>query len=181
MCDIISEENVICVASPKGRGTQLNEGFKRSQGEILLFLHADTIISPGAFYILEDWFQKENIQVGKFSLKFDQNHWLLSLYAALSKFDSFWTSFGDQGIIVRRSFFEGIGGFPEWPLLEDVQFFQKSRKETKIHTLPINATTSAEKFARNGFLKQQIFNGVILFKYLLGYSVHDLSLQYEKR
>ncbi len=179
--DIAASMGVVVVSSPKGRGTQLMEGFKRSKGEIIIFMHSDTLISPKAFDILKNCFIKRNMRVGKFYLMFDRPSWLLSAYAGMAKIDSFWTSFGDQGIVTRRDFFEAIGGFPDWPLLEDVRFFQKARAKAKVYVIPAPVITSSERFIRNGFIKQQLFNSFILVKYLFGYSVQKLSQEYERR
>lgn len=178
--DIALGLGALVVTATKGRGAQLREGFKQSRGTLVLFLHADTVISREAFDVLDRYFENQAIKVGKFSLKFDKDDWRLSFYAQMARWDSFWTSFGDQGIVVRRSFFEEIGGFPDWPLLEDVHFFQKARRKTKVHTFPAHAITSAARFVRNGPIKQQVFNGIILMKYLLGSPVSQLSMQYEK-
>lgn len=178
--NIAESMGAVVILSPKGRGTQMMEGFKRSKGDIIIFMHSDTWIAPYAGDVLEKYFVKRNLQVAKFSLKFDNPALLLRIYACMAKVDSFWTSFGDQGIVINRNSFEAIGGFPCWPLLEDVCIFQKARRKFKIHTLPIEVVTSANRFLKNGLIRQQFLNLRILIKYLLGFSVHKLSLEYEK-
>ena len=167
------------VSSGRGRGVQLNEGARHAKGDILFFLHADSLITQEVFPAIERLFKDKNVQVAKCILSFDQKHWLLRCYAQLAKIDSIWTSFGDQGIIVRRAFFNEIGGFPNWPLLEDVNFFQKARSRTRIRTLPSKLITSAERFVRNGIVRQQLFNARIVLKYLLGTPPVELSSEYE--
>ncbi len=179
--DIAASMGVVVMSSRRGRGTQLMEGFRHSQGQILIFLHSDTLISPKLFDILEEHFIKNEMRIGKLRLTFNYPSRVLSFYSYLAKFDSFWTSFVDQGIVVRRDFYEAIGGFPDWPLLEDVCFFQKARKQSKVHTLPVEVVTSAERFIKKGFFKQQIFNGKILIKYLMGFSIQTLSQECERR
>lgn len=78
--------------------------------------------------------------------------------------DQFWRSGNNR----KKEVFEEICGFPDWPLLEDVNLFQKGRKLTKIHTIPAQVITSAERFIRNGLFRQQLFNARIIFKYLCG-------------
>ena len=176
---VIEGKNVNVVSSAKGRGIQLNEGAKRATGEILFFLHADTLVTKEVFPAIEKLFQDNKVLMGKCLLGFDQKNWLLSGYTQFARIESLWTSFGDQGIIVRRKFFEEICGFPDWPLLEDVNLFQKGRKLTKIHTIPAQVITSAERFIRNGLVRQQLFNARIIFKYLCGVSPERLAFEYE--
>jgi len=171
---------VVVVSSDKGRGTQLNAGARLAGGDVLFFLHADTIVTNEVFICIELFFQDEKVNVAKCRLTFDRKSWLLDIYARLARIDSVWTSFGDQGMVVRKKFFAEAGGFPDWPLLEDVAFFQKARKRTIIFTLPAAVITSAEKFVRNGLIRQQLFNARILLKYLCGVPPARLASQYEQ-
>lgn len=178
--ELVRSLGVVAVSSGKGRGTQLNAGARRAAGDVLFFLHADTIVTKEVFTCFEIFFQDELVHVAKCRLTFDRKSWLLDFYARLARFDSVWTSFGDQGMVVRKKFFDEAGGFPDWPLLEDVAFFQKARKRTKIFTLPAAVITSAERFVSNGFIRQQLFNAQILIKYLCGIPPARLAEQYEK-
>ena len=177
--EILRGKNVNVIFSAQGRGIQLNKGAQASTGDIFFFLHADTAVTREVFPAVQKEFQNEAVQVAKCSVSFDGDSRMLSFYARLAKIDSFWTSFGDQGIIVRRGFFEKMGGFSDWPLLEDVAFFQKARKLTKIHTLPVRLVTSAERFVRNGMVRQQLFNAKIILKYLWGVPPARLAREYE--
>ena len=105
---------------------------------------------------------------------------MLSLYAYFTRFDSILTSFGDQCMVVRRTFFNALGGFPDWPLFEDVHFLQKARKITRIQKVPADVTTSSDKFVRNGVIRQQLKNGSLIFQYIRGVSPEKLALQYEQ-
>lgn len=97
----------------------------------------------------------------------------------MTRFDSIFTRFGDQGIVVRKEFFHAIGGFPDWPLLEDIHFLRLARKKTKIYSLPGKVTTSAQRFLKNGIVAQQIFNGYVILRYLLGQSPQELARKYQ--
>ena len=96
----------------------------------------------------------------------------------MTSFDSLWTRFGDQCIVVRRSFFDKIARFPQWSLFEDVGFLQKARKITRIHSFPAKVITSAHKFRKNGFIRQQIYNGWLIVQYLMGVSPNKLYKKY---
>ena len=168
------------IRAEKGRGRQFNEGAANVDGEILIFLHADTLLPANARLIVEQKFSDPKVSVATFALQFDHPHWILSLYSCFTRIDSIWTRFGDQGIVVRKSIFKELGGFPNIPLFEDVQFLQKCRHKTRIYSLPSVVTTSADKFLRNGLVRQQLRNGRLIFKYLLGTSPETLCKEYER-
>ena len=175
---IAHREKTFTTQSAKGRGIQLNAGAKLATGDILLFLHADTLLPKEAFGILREWFSKPAVNVGTFRLRFDTHHPLLNFYGWMTQFDSILTRFGDQVIVVRKKFFENLGGFPEYPLFEDVAFFRKSRKTERIYSFPDFVTTSAEKFLKNGIIRQQMKNGWFLLRFLLGASPQTLYQKY---
>ncbi|MEX1137745.1 MAG: TIGR04283 family arsenosugar biosynthesis glycosyltransferase [Bacteroidota bacterium] len=178
--DIARREGIIVCNSPRGRGIQLNAGARHAAGDVLLFLHADTLVPLDAIAILEEYFHSENTQIGTFRLAFDAKHPLLTFYSFWTRFDSVFTSFGDQGIAMRSAFFHHIGGFPDWPLFEDVLLLQRARRRTQIHSFPSCVTTSARRFLDQGILRRQIHNGIAMMEYLLGVSPEHLASQYER-
>lgn len=161
-----------------GRGIQCNQGAKKAAGEVFIFLHADTVVPLKAFQLLERFFENDAVLVGTFRLAFDENKWLLRAYAAFTRFDSLLTRFGDQCIVIRRSFFEELGGFPDWPLFEDVHLLRMARRRTKIHSFPARVTTSARRFTKTGLVRTQMINGWLMLQYLLGVSPVKLFGQY---
>ncbi len=178
---LLEGKEVVIVRADKGRGIQLNEGARKAAGEILIFLHADTMLPGEAFKVIEKHFKLKHYEIGKCCLKFDKKDWLLSFYSRIARVDSIWTSFGDQVIVVKKEFFDKVGGFPDWPLLEDVAFFQKARKVTKVYTLPVEIVTSAQRFVKNGIVRQQLFNAWIILQYLCGVSPWELAVKYENK
>ena len=168
------------VAGSRGRGSQLNAGAAHATGDLLLFLHADTQLPANAFDLLRGWFARDEVQIGAFRLAFDRDHWLFSVYTYFSRFDSVFTTFGDQCIVVRRAFFEALGGFPDWPLFEDVAFLQKARRLTRVYSFPAAVVTSARRFEREGILRQSLLNGWYVLQYLWGASPWDLASMYER-
>ncbi|MEO6049305.1 MAG: glycosyl transferase family 2, partial [Candidatus Kapaibacterium sp.] len=116
--------------------------------------------------------------VGTLRLRLAGHHPLYGIYSWFTRFDSIWTSFGDQGIVIRRGFYDRIGGFPEWPLLEDVQLLREARRVARIHSLPGEIITSARRFERVGIARQQLRNGGIILRYLLGASPESLARVY---
>ncbi|MDX1664460.1 MAG: TIGR04283 family arsenosugar biosynthesis glycosyltransferase [Candidatus Promineifilaceae bacterium] len=170
----------VCYA-PRGRGPQCNAGANLSTGDVLLFLHADTRLPANAFSLLRREFANRRLQVGTFRLTFDASHWLYDLYTFFSRFDSVFTSFGDQCIVIRRSFFSRLGGFPDWPLFEDVRLLQKARACTTVRSFPAAIVTSARRFEREGVLRQSLRNSWYVLQYLCGRAPETLAARYERR
>lgn len=169
--------------APRGRGTQCNAGAARATGPLLLFLHDDTALPVEAPGVVSNAFADPRTQIACFRLRFDHEHWLLAIYAFCSRFDSSLTSFGDQGILIRRSFFAAIGGFPDWPLFEDVDLLNRARHRTRkrIKKLPAVVTTSTVRFLENGILRQQLLNAELMLRFSLGASPESLRRRYEMR
>ena len=174
-------EGVRVVTAAKGRGIQCNSGAACASGTIVLFLHADTRLPDGAFGFLQSFFQRDDVKVGTFRLSFDASHWLLKSYAYFSRFDSVLTRFGDQCIVVRRDFFDSLSGFPDWPLFEDVHFLRLARRKTRVHSFPIAVATSARRYLKNGIVRQQLRNALLVVRFLLKSSVADLARQYDDK
>lgn len=163
-----------------GRGPQCNRGAQAARGELLLFLHDDTDLPDGALRLIERTFEDSAVGAACFRLRFDKRNRLLGVYAFFTRFDSLFTTFGDQGIIIRRSLFEKLGGFPDWPLFEDVELGRRVRHHSRMVKLPAAVTTSAERFERNGVVRQQLRNAWLMLRFLLGATPETLAASYER-
>ena len=166
------------VACARGRGLQCAAGAAQARGEVILFLHADTILPANAAAVLARYFSRPEVQIATFRLSFDDRSIFLRACAACSRFDSVFTRFGDQGIVVRGSFYRQLGGFPPWPLFEDVEFLRRARRLTRVWSLPAAVITSARRFRRHGVLRQQLKNAGLLLRFLAGVSPERLAAEY---
>jgi len=170
------------IRARRGRGTQCNAGARASTAELLLFLHDDTALPAAAPCVIADAFADPNLGMACFRLRFDRRHPVLAVYAWCSRFDSVWTTFGDQGYLIRRSLFDAVGGFPDWPLFEDVELARRVRRRAgRIRKLRAAVTTSAARFERAGILRQQARNALSMLRFFAGASPCRLAAEYERQ
>jgi rSAM/selenodomain-associated transferase 2 len=177
--DLIAGSNdVRPCRSQRGRGLQCNAGARLATGEVLIFLHADTRLPENAFERLADIFADGRVQFGTFRISFDVNHWFLRFLSFISVCDLGLFRFADQCFVVRKSFFQSLGGFRNWTVFEDMEFFRRARKKTRTLRFPMAVTTSARRFVQNGIIRQQVKNTWLTVQYLLGVSPAELALKY---
>ena len=173
--------NIKVIESKKGRGTQQKVGAKISSNKILVFLHADTWLPADSFTQIEKCFKDQTRLIATFRISFFPQKNILRLVSFFSRFDTLITRFGDQCIVIRREFYEQLGGFPDWPLFEDINLLEKARKYTPIYSMPSTVQTSSRKFLQNGVVKQLIWNAWLVILYKLGRSPSRLAEMYQRR
>jgi rSAM/selenodomain-associated transferase 2 len=161
-----------------GRGAQMNHGAEEAKGEILLFLHADTILPPGGLKMIEATVVRGGIVAGAFSLRFDCQHPLLRLYARFSQINHVLFTYGDQGLFMTRRVFERVGGFEGIPLMEDIEIQQKLRKLGPFIKINRPVITSARRFLSKGIIRQELLNIGLVLLYFAGVSPHMLKRYY---
>jgi rSAM/selenodomain-associated transferase 2 len=140
------------LAAHKGRASQMNAGAKEATGDWLLFLHADTVLPPGAIQRLNEMESDQTIQAGGFMHQFSGDDWRLKLISFLDNFRCIRSRiiYGDQALFVRRALFEQLGGFPNRPILEDVAFCERLIAVTTPLLLSPPVVTDARKFLKMG-------------------------------
>jgi rSAM/selenodomain-associated transferase 2 len=173
-----SVPGVVAFVAAPGRGPQMNAGAAASEAEAVVFVHADTSLPTSALALISQALSDPRVVGGSFRLAFDKPHPLLAISCWFSRFDSYWTTFGDQAVFVRRSVFEAVGGFPDWPILEDVEFRRRLLAAGRLVKLPAAVTTSARRFLANGVFRRQVANGVILALHALGVPARRLQRWY---
>lgn len=164
-----------------GRGRQMNAGAREATGDVLLFLHADTLLPPDAFRLIGEALADREVVGGCFRLAFDREDPWLRTYSFFSRINHPLFTYGDQGLFVRREVFERIGGFREMPILEDVEIQERLRRAGRFVKLRQPVVTSARRFLRYGPVRQQALNVGIVLLYNLGVSPARLKRLYVDR
>jgi rSAM/selenodomain-associated transferase 2 len=163
-----------------GRASQMNVGARKASGDVFLFLHADSLLPGGAISAIHDALT-EGAAWGRFDVTIRGKPWVLKLVAAMMNLRSRATGIatGDQGIFVRRSVFEEIGGFPSIPLMEDVAL----SKLLKQHGGPpaclrARVTTSGRRWEARGPWRTIVTMWRLRLAYALGADPVALSRHY---
>lgn len=135
------------IEAPRGRGSQMNAGARASSGEILVFLHADTSLPPEALRSIDRALGSESVSGGNFSLAFDGESraagFLTRIYPLLRMLGM---CYGDSAIFTRRERFDALGGYRDYPIFEDVDFYRRLRRAGRFVHLDDRAVTSSRRF-----------------------------------
>ncbi|WP_022835973.1 TIGR04283 family arsenosugar biosynthesis glycosyltransferase [Salisaeta longa] len=176
-CAIAASMGASVVRGPRrGRAHQMNHGAAHTTGDALLFLHADTLLPPRGLSPVRRALASH--AAGIFRLSFDVAHPLLRLYAWCTRLPWVRLCFGDRGLFVRRTAFNAVGGFPPWPIFEDLELAARLHRHGPFAFLPQAVTTSARRFERHGLLRQQLQNARLWMGYCLGASPERLAAHY---
>lgn len=167
------------VIGSAGRGRQLNAGAAQTVADILLFVHADSRLPSGAGEAVRAAIAGGAIG-GGFCLRFVPPSPLYDFGARVVCLRSrlFRLPLGDQAQFVRRDQFEALGGFRDWPILEDLDFIRRLKRRGRLAILPGPVLTSARRFERRGPLRTVATNWLIWALFLLGASPEKLARLY---
>lgn len=176
----INDPDVVKVKSPPGRGLQMNAGAALAQGDILLFLHADTELPESAFTAIRSAIEEGHV-AGAFSLAIDSGSLALKVVALFANLRSRLERipYGDQAQFVRSEEFRSLGGFAPIPIMEDVELFGRMRKQgLPITILTGKVRTSPRRWENEGTLRRTLTNWWLRIRYALGASPFTLAKHY---
>jgi rSAM/selenodomain-associated transferase 2 len=176
-----STTNTRVITASKGRARQMNAGAGASRGDILLFLHADTLLPTDAKPIIVETLADPAVVGGRFDVRFDSASRWGRVISALMNRRSRLTgiSTGDQAIFVRRNTFEQLGGFSDIPLMEDIEFSMRLKRAGRIAALTNTVTTSFRRWETQGPLRTIVLMWTLRFMYWAGVSPSRLSVWYK--
>ncbi len=167
-------------SSERGRAFQMNAGAREAAGDIVLFLHADNVISPDSLGNIEKEIQREGVIGGCLTQRIDRQGAIFRLIEAQGNNRARRTKifYGDQGIFVRKDIFERIGGFPNVPIFEDVLFTKKMKGEGKTTVLSDKIMVSARRWEKRGVVRTTLMFNTLLIMFKLGYSLEKIKKLY---
>jgi len=164
----------------RGRAAQMNHAAALATGDVLYFVHADTM--PPTSY-LQDIAQGlyEGYMLGGYRSEFATDNPLFRVNAWFTRFSLGYSYGGDQTLYVDRQLFNQLNGFSEkHVIMEDFDFVRRARKVADFKKIPKNALISTRKYDNNSFLRVSIANFIVFSMYRLGASPHYLKNTYQK-
>ncbi|MFZ3063256.1 MAG: TIGR04283 family arsenosugar biosynthesis glycosyltransferase [Actinomycetota bacterium] len=187
----IAREFAKVIESPTGRATQMNKGAEIANGDILLFLHADTLLPPEAIDCIQEAFTNCEVVGGRFKISLDNQKAIYRIISGLINLrDRFTKGFtGDQGIFIQKDAFKRLGGFREFSLMEDLDLARRMRRTGppehqwragKLVRLPLSVTTSARRWEKHGLIRTILLMWLIRILFLLGISPSWLRPLYDE-
>ncbi|MGE0673191.1 MAG: TIGR04283 family arsenosugar biosynthesis glycosyltransferase [Methylibium sp.] len=179
---VARERADLALLAPRGRASQMNAGAAACPADVLLFLHADTVLPDNADVLVRRatlgpfaW--------GRFDVRIDSPRALLRVVGALMNLRSRWTGIatGDQAIFVRHDLFQRVGGFPDLPLMEDIAICRLLKQQGPPACLRERVTTSARRWERNGTWRTIFLMWRLRAAYFFGADPRELAVQYGYR
>ena len=168
------------IHAARGRAVQMNAGAAAATGDVLIFLHADTLLPRDGFSAIEQALTHQNAVGGAFRLCFNCHQPAYRLVAFItnlrSRLRGIYT--GDQAYFARATSFKAIGGFPNIALMEDLEIIKRLRKSGKVVLLPQYVTTSARRHQKVGLLRSVLFMWYMRTLYKFGASPERLQRKY---
>jgi rSAM/selenodomain-associated transferase 2 len=172
---------VTLIQSPRGRAVQMNQGAAASHGEILIFCHADSQLPVGWREAVIETLSQPGVSGGTFQTLILPERGIFMYIRNRSRYAAdWWRMYGDQAQFMARSTFERVGGYPELPLMEDVEIMRALRQEGRLVRINhLRVITSSRRFLERGFLCQSLMNLWSMFRYLkLGATPEDIARVY---
>jgi len=170
------------IHSKPGKAAQMNAGAAAASGNILVFLHADTLL-PGEFSEqIGATLNQSGVAAGAFRLKINSRAAGIRIIEGTANLRSRFLRlpYGDQALFMKKSLFEEIGGFPDLPIMEDFILVRRLKRKGKIVMLPAAVVTSPRRWLHLGVLRTWLINQLIVIAYYLGARPERLTRLYRR-
>lgn len=181
--DIARDAGALVVQAPRGRARQLRAGAAATDTPWILFVHADSRFPSGAAEALRSFVRtadEREFAHFRFALDGDRPvHRFLELGQRVRE-RVLGLAYGDQGLVVSRALYDRVGGFPDWPILEDVGILQRLARVGTRRALPADLVTSARRYETEGAVRGWLRNSAIIALYGLGASPHRLAERFPR-
>lgn len=179
--DLAVRAGLQVLSSPRGRARQMNLGAAHASGDVLLFLHADTLLPEGALVTVRRAMQKSGTPWGRFDVAIDGKHLMLCVVAKLMNLRSRWTGIatGDQAIFVTREAFDAVGGFPDQPLMEDIELSRRLLQRARPVYIDDPVLTSGRRWESRGVWRTVLLMWRLRWAYWRGTPADQLARLYQ--
>jgi rSAM/selenodomain-associated transferase 2 len=162
-----------------GRARQMNHGAEQASGDVYWFLHADSHITDGmgdeiiaAIDTQSGW--------GRFDVRLTGSHPLFRIIEKMMNWRSRVSAIatGDQGIFIQRELYHQVGGFPQQPLMEDIEISRRLKRVASPVCLPGPLVTSSRRWETDGILRTILLMWMLRFAYWVGIKPDYLARLY---
>jgi len=177
---LLNSAGVQWIYAGRGRAIQMNAGACLSKSDIFLFLHIDTEITSSHIDAVREAMRHQGVVGGRFDVclsgapsAFRVIEWFINRRSRLTRIST-----GDQAMFVRRDVFERLGGFPEQPLMEDLEFSRRLKREGRIACLRQRVVTSSRRWEKHGITRTVLLMWWLRFRYWLGANPEALKRRY---
>jgi len=174
--------NVKVISGPRGRARQMNAGAEVASGDVLLFLHADTRLPHGFHEHVAGALADPGVAAGAFGLRFDSR----TLGIRFIERTANWRArrrrmpYGDQAIFLRADTFRKAGGFPDIPIMEDLELVRRLQRLGRVVILPVDVVTSARRWLKLGVARVTLLNQAAILARGLGVSPQKIARWYRR-
>lgn len=171
------------ITAQGGRWAQMNQGAAIATGEILLFLHADTLLPEGFSALLGPTLERPGVVAAAFDLAIDGAAGGLRWVEWGVRLRSRWAQmpYGDQAIFLKAAVFHSLGGYAELPIMEDFELMRRLRKQGKIAIAPAAVITSGRRWQKLGLWRTTLINQGMVLGFFLGRDPHRLAQWYRRQ
>ncbi len=162
----------------RNRAAQMNTGAREARGDVLYFVHADTVPPPSFAADIAAEMAAGTV-MGCYRYRFDSPSRLLRINAYFTRFQHLWCQGGDKTFFIRRDVFRAMGGYDErFVVMEEYDFLRKATKKYPLRILPKDVIVSARKYDHNSWLRVQLANAGAFLLFRLGVEPHRIKRFY---
>jgi rSAM/selenodomain-associated transferase 2/rSAM/selenodomain-associated transferase 1 len=179
---IAAESGARVISGHRGRSFQQNAGAEVSQGKVLLFLHADTLLPDDYAADIFEALMDHDVAAGAFRFATDLEVPIMRMieFAVNMRSKYLHLPYGDQGIFTRKETFHSVGGFPDVSLAEDLFLVRSMSRFGKICIVPSTVMTSGRRWKKLGIFRTTLINIIILAGCLAGVKPERLAWLYHR-
>lgn len=177
---LLEKSGIKWICDKRGRAIQMNAGADKMKSDILLFVHVDTEIFSHHIEDIKCAMRDPNVVGGRFDVRLSGRNpafrvieWFINGRSRLTKIST-----GDQAMFVRRDVFEKLSGFPDQPLMEDIEFSKRLKRQGRISCMHRRVVTSSRRWEKHGIVRTVLLMWCLRFRYWLGASPESLKCRY---